>query len=113
MFLGNMTKSMVRVKHCGDRHEQNIQSMLIAEAGLERAVAKVKADANYRGETWAINAARLGQPWPARVLIRVESGQEDGLLSIHVESHYPLDTQARYTHMRTAVISDAAPGDLP
>lgn len=41
--------------------EHRLQAEWLAESGAERAVARLDADPGYKGETWPITAADLGQ----------------------------------------------------
>jgi Tfp pilus assembly protein PilX len=71
-----------------------VQAQWLAEAGLERAAARLRADAEYGGETWNISAAELGGDKAAKVEIRVESADDDessDKLLIFVTADYPND----------------------
>jgi type II secretory pathway component PulK len=73
-----------------------VQAQWLAEAGVERAVARLAADAAYNGETWSISAEQLASPSSAVVRIRTEAidDQPDRRI-IHVEADYPNDLQHR------------------
>ena len=68
------------------------QSQWIAEAAVERAAARLTADAKYSGENWAIAAAEMGGKRGARASIHVEglAGRPDSRL-VRVEADYPDD----------------------
>ena len=68
------------------------QSQWIAEAAVERAAARLTADAKYSGENWAISAAEMGGKQGARARIHVEplAGRPDSRL-VRVEADYPDD----------------------
>ena len=44
------------------RSERRLQAEWLVESGLERARARLAADASYAGETWPLSAADLGLP---------------------------------------------------
>ena len=68
------------------------QAQWIAEAALERAAARLAADANYSGETWTISAAELGGSDAAKARIHVEKiAGSSGLRMVRVEADYPDD----------------------
>jgi hypothetical protein len=68
------------------------QAQWIAEAAIERAAARLTADAKYPGETWTIAAAEMGGKQGAQVRIHVEpiAGRPDSRL-LRVEADYPDD----------------------
>ena len=102
MLAATLTRDMVRHHSSTTVYQRNVQSMLLAEAGVERALAQLEADASYRGERWELTPASLGDAWPGEVVIRVaENAEPRGSLSITVESHYPTDPALRVTHVRT------------
>jgi hypothetical protein len=71
-----------------------VQAQWLAEAALERAAARLRADAEYGGETWNISAVELGGEKAALVEIRVESVDDDessDKLVILVTADYPND----------------------
>jgi hypothetical protein len=68
------------------------QAEWIAEAAVERAAARLTADAKYSGETWTIAAAEMGGKQGAHAKIRVEpvAGRPDSR-SLRIEADYPDD----------------------
>lgn len=69
-----------------------LQAQWVAEAAVERAVARLAADANYQGETWTLSPADLAGGAGARAVIHVERAADrpDGR-RIRVEAEYPND----------------------
>lgn len=60
------------------RHErQRAQAWWLAEAGLERAMARLASEPGFRGETWSIDAAELGESDGAIVNIQVRGDAAD------------------------------------
>jgi hypothetical protein len=68
------------------------QANWIAEAAVERAAARLAADAKYAGETWTISAAEMGGKQVAQARIRIEpvAGRPDSRL-LRIEADYPDD----------------------
>ncbi len=76
------------------------QAQWIAEAAVERAAARLVADAKYTGETWAIPAAEMDGKQSGKASIHVENvaARPDSRL-VRVEADYPDDPvhRARWT----------------
>ena len=51
---------------------RQIQAGWLAESAVQRALARLSADANYRGETWNISAQDIGGRDGATIAIRVD-----------------------------------------
>ncbi len=82
------------------------QTELLLTAGLERAVARLRADPAYQGETWELEPTTLPGNPPGSVRIEVNPaqispGQKEESLSNHPESH------------QLHVVARLASGDLP
>ena len=81
--------------------EQASQARWLAEAGVERAAARLAAakgaageqgqPVDYAGETWLVPAADLPDGGSARVRLRVVP-MEEGRRSIEVEVEYPFES---------------------
>ena len=85
--------------------ERRLQAGWLAEAGLERAAARLDEDPAYRGETWEVPAAELGGPWPATVTIAVEPvAARPGRRSVRVQADYPNRDEPRAREHRDAVL---------
>jgi type II secretory pathway component PulK len=80
--LGVVCAAMCRAIALDERigkHERcRAQAWWLAEAGLERALARLKSEPNYAGEVWSIAAADLGAADDAVVNIQVRSDAADG-----------------------------------
>ena len=91
------------------RHVQmRLQTGWLADSGLERAAAHLAVDAAYAGETWAIDAKRLGGPDAAAVVIRVEKdASQTHRRQVVVEAVYPAEgtPQARLTRQTTITLA--------
>lgn len=77
-------------------HHWGLQAQWLAEAGVERAAARLAANADYAGETWNIPAGELagGQGGVVRIQTETLADQPDRRL-IRVEADYPDDPQHR------------------
>jgi type II secretory pathway component PulK len=74
------------------RRQRQLQTLWVAESAIQRAAAQLAADPDYTGETWAIPAAAVGEPWAATAIIRVEpAGGQAQLRRVSVTARYPDD----------------------
>lgn len=94
------------------RQEQfSRQVDLLVGAGRGRALARLKADPAWQGETWKIAAAELGGTHAAEVTIAVKKSEQtnpgDKAIALEVKAAYPSDVQRPV--QRTRVFSLAAP----
>jgi len=77
-------------------HHWGVQAQWLAEAGVERAVARLAANAGYVGETWNVPAEELAGRHGAVVRIRAETpADQPDRRVIRVEADYPDDPQHR------------------
>ena len=83
------------------------QAQWIAEAAVERAAARLVADAKYKGETWTIPAAEMGGEQNAKVSIHVENvaGRPDSR-AVRVEADYPDDPVHRSRCTKEIVLEE-------
>ncbi len=84
---------------------RQIQAGWLAESAVERACARLSAEANYRGETWSIPATDLGGRDGATVAIRVDdlAGKPDRR-AIRVEADYPAEPDQRARQSREVTV---------
>jgi hypothetical protein len=81
------------------------QAELLAQAGIDRAIAKLKETANYSGETWHVDPVDLDGFAPADVEIRVESvADARNKLRVQVHADYPTDSLPRARQSREIVL---------
>src|SRR5262249_50412500 len=52
--------------------ERRLQAEWLAESGIQRALARLALEPDYRGESWEISAQELGSSEPALVTISVD-----------------------------------------
>ncbi len=93
---------------------RQIQAGWLAESAVQRATARLSAEANYRGETWNISPQDLGGRDGAAIAIRVEdvAGKPDRR-KVHVEADYPADPLQRARQVREAIVSIPSPRPSP
>lgn len=91
--------------------EQQQQSLWLAESGMQRALAKLAASPDYKGETWNVPKDALDGHNSAAVTIIVEPAKEvsQGLL-IRVESRYPDDPVHKIIFRRDRFVPAANQG---
>jgi len=81
------------------------QAELLAQAGIERAIAALKQTPGYRGETWHVQAADLDGFAPADVEIRVQPIADTlNKLRVQVHADYPADSLPRARQSREIVL---------
>jgi type II secretory pathway component PulK len=94
------------------RNQQNrLQADWLAEAALDRAAARLAADAGYRGETWRIAAAELGGASDGSVLIRLEPVAGSARFSLSVQADCPADGDHRARRSQSLVIERPTTGE--
>lgn len=76
--------------------EWSAQARCLAESALNRAAAKLSADADYSGEIWKISAEDLGGEDAGIVRIEVKPLPDQAKQRlVHIEADYPDDPQYR------------------
>ncbi len=90
MVLGSLLKiALLRDRQLG-REFSRVQTNWLADSGMERAASRLAADPAFSGETWKIDADRLGERDPAVVVIRIEPVEtQPHQRRIVVEAVYP------------------------
>jgi type II secretory pathway component PulK len=84
---------------------RQIQAGWLAESAVERACARLSAEANYRGETWNIPATDLGGRDGATVAIRVDDlADKPDRRTIRVEADYPTEPDQRTRQSREVTV---------
>jgi Tfp pilus assembly protein PilX len=96
LVTGMLAGSLLKLVLLQDRqlcYEQSrLQAAWLAESGLDRASSRLGSDPSYRGETWEIDAARLGGAEAAVVAIRVTNEENrDTQRTVIVEAHFPAE----------------------
>lgn len=96
--------------------EQRIQAEWLAEAGLERAAAKLRATGGAVPETWDIPDEELGDRGAGRVTIRWDEATPDTLdRRVHIEAEYPVGELTQAIARRDFLFhpKPKSPGDTP
>jgi hypothetical protein len=84
---------------------RRVQAYWLAEAGVERAAARLAIDPDYRGEAWPIAAEALGGLDAALVRIEVTpTGGRPDRRAVRVEADYPADPTRRARRIRDITI---------
>jgi membrane protein implicated in regulation of membrane protease activity len=96
-----------------NRHR--LQTDQLADAGVQRAIAQLRASGEYRGETWRVPADELGSDWPAEVKIEVTAPDESDKdkLQVSVQADYPPDEMYRTRRSRELLVSIKSQGTTP
>jgi type II secretory pathway component PulK len=83
----------------------SLQAAWLAESGLDRAAARLAANADYQGETWAVPAEELDHSAAAAVSIHVEPvANKPERRLVRVQADYPDDPQQRARQVREAIV---------
>lgn len=104
MVLASLLKLALLQDRQLEHGQWRLQTAWLAESGLDRAAARLAADPAYAGETWKIDAGRLGGQDFAAVVIRVEKEESQShLRRVVVAAAYPAEgtQQARLTRQTT------------
>jgi type II secretory pathway component PulK len=98
LVAGALVQTLLAAHRQSHRYADELQAQWLAEAGLARAAARLRADANYQGEVWsaplAAATATLDEGSPAEtgtVTITVAPDTK----RITVEAVYPNDESRR------------------
>ncbi|HUG92771.1 MAG TPA: hypothetical protein VML55_18160 [Planctomycetaceae bacterium] len=112
LVAGMISTTLVRLavtRHRQVEHEAlRLQSEWLAEAGLERAAARLaaaSAPAEYGGETWPVAAANLGRGQAGRVTITVEPARDGSQYRVTAVADYPADGSRRARARRSAAVT--------
>ena len=108
-LVGVLTTESVRIALARHGQQQRAEHLLqaewLAESGLNRAAAALRAQADYTGEIWAPAADLLGSRWPARVEIRVAPGPDAGSRRVRVVADYPPQTPQKCRVSKSVVVN--------
>ena len=82
-----------------------VQALWLAEAGVERAAARLAADPKYAGETWTISTAELGGSDGALVRIEVKAiADRPQRRLVRVEADYADAPERRCRQVKQIVV---------
>ena len=93
-------------------HDDQLQSLWLVEAGLQKALAQLDQAPAYAGETWVVPAETLGGRRAGRVTIRVEPVEnEPDRRTVVVTADYPDDPVRRKRTSRRIVVTQTPQGE--
>jgi hypothetical protein len=86
--------------------ERRVQVEWLAESGLDRAVARLKASVDYTGETWEVSAEDLGGRGAATVAIQVEKILDHlDRRKVRIQADYPIGSSLRCRQSRETIVA--------
>ena len=82
-----------------------LQASWLAEAGLERAAARLAADPKYAGETWTLSAAELaaGEGGVVKIEVKAITDRPERRL-VRVQADYPDAPEHRCRQVKEIVV---------
>jgi Tfp pilus assembly protein PilX len=92
--------------------EHQLQAEWLAEAGIQRGLARIDADPAYTGETWDIPARDLDSADAALVTITIDLVSGDARRRcIRAQADYPRDPTRRARYTKSVILGLERPGD--
>jgi type II secretory pathway component PulK len=110
-----VVKQIATERRVAQMNERSLQALWLAEAGLERAAARLAAEPKYVGETWTIPAADLAANEGGVVRIQIETvaGRPERR-SVRVEADYPDAADYRCRQVKQIIVDrDYQKGTVP
>ncbi len=106
MMITGVLLQLVRTERLQSQgEERRLQAEWLAEAGLERASARLARNRQYKGETWDIAAEDLGGRDAGLVTIVVETPKNEPTHRlVTVEADYPVEPERRARQRRSLAI---------
>ena len=105
LFCGVLLKLAASHRLLVRSEQKRLQADWLVQSGLERAAARLAADAGYRGETWEIAAKEMAAGAPGVVRIAVEPIEKaSNRRRVRVEADYPRDDTLRARSSRTLLM---------
>jgi Tfp pilus assembly protein PilX len=106
VLAASLTRTVLLQREQVLRDEWRLQAAWLAEAGIDRAAARLSDAADYEGEEWRPELRDAGSPL-GRVRITVAREEADGGISlarINVTADVPADTTDRARVQRTTTV---------
>jgi hypothetical protein len=94
-LFGLWSRAVIRERSSMITEQFRLQARQLAEAGLQRAVARRAADANYMDEVWSVPAAELDTTHAAQVQLRVTSTSDPSRLRYEAVAEFPVGAVRR------------------
>jgi len=103
---GSLLKTALAQRRFALREQTRLQSIWLAESGVQRAVARLFRDPDYTGETWNVSASDIGGNKGAEVIIEVETVDDvPNRRRVTVIADYPQNLPQR-SRTRTVITVD-------
>jgi len=103
-----LARQALQERRSTERLLWNAQAAWLAEAGAERAAARLAVDPAYAGETWNLSPADLAGADGGAVRIRVEKvAGNPNRRKVRVEADYPDDPTHRVREIKEIFIDGA------
>ena len=104
-----VVRQIATERRAAQTNHRSLQALWLAEAGIERAAARLAADPKYTGETWTIPAGELAIDDSGMVNINVETiaGQAKRW-SVRVEADYTNAPEYRCRYVKQIVVDHDA-----
>jgi type II secretory pathway component PulK len=99
-----LARTMVSARQELQLEGWQLQAGWLAEAGLQRAAARLHDQPDYAGETWKVSADELGGRDGAVVRIDVQRLVESGRRQVRVVADYPESPQHRARESREVMV---------
>jgi type II secretory pathway component PulK len=110
MILALMSAALLRTVSLAREQSRSearrMQAECVADAAVERTVARLRADPKFEGEKWDITADELQATAPAAVAIHVES--TDNVWKVRIQADFPSDATLRARALREWELPKAA-----
>jgi Tfp pilus assembly protein PilV len=101
-----LARTMVSARQELQIQEWQLQAGWLAQAGLQRAAARLRERSDYAGETWKVSAEEMGGSDGAVVRIEVDKlAGEPGRRRVRVVADYPDSPQHRARESREAIVA--------
>lgn len=103
LILLSVFKSSMSQRRQIRLEQRQIQAELLAESGLERAVAKLKNNDSYAGENWIINANQLDTRNAG--LVKITVVKQDDRHSVTVAAMFPKESRTQNRATRSLMLT--------
>lgn len=102
-LVSSMLLVAIRARRQLHTERDRRQTVLLVQAGAQRAAYQLQRDPNYPGETWELDDEALAKP--GQVTIEVARDDETGPWQVSVVAEYPPGSLHSIRRSRTFVIS--------
>ena len=106
LMAGAILRSYLHAHRQLRREQDQLQAEWLAESALARAAAQLRANPDYRGETWKMElTSATGEAAAGRVAVTIDSESDDSpSLRISVAAHFPEDDLKRALVERELIV---------